>query len=81
MFPLEAKVPYDPEPTAWTSYGADNQLDNDVWSRSLTRATVGRLEPAWNVTLDGPVYASPLAFTVGARRLAWIPSPVVLPMT
>jgi outer membrane protein assembly factor BamB len=37
-----------------------------------TRRDVGRLEPAWNVTLDGPVYASPLAFTVGARRLVYV---------
>jgi outer membrane protein assembly factor BamB len=72
MTPLEAQFPKVPEPVAWTSYGGDDQLQNSVWTRSLTRAAVTGLAPLWTAKLDGPIYASPLAFTVGARRFVFV---------
>lgn len=70
--PLTPQIPSIPEPTSWTSYGGENQLQNSVWSRTLTRAGVRTLQPEWKAQLDGKVYASPLAFTVGARRLVFV---------
>jgi len=70
--PLTPQIPSIPEPTSWTSYAGENQLQNSVWSRSLTRAGVKTLRPEWKTTLDGKVFASPLAFTVGGRRLLFV---------
>jgi outer membrane protein assembly factor BamB len=70
--PLTPQVPAVPEPVSWTSYGGENELHNAAWSRSLTRSGVKSLAPLWKTTLDGRIYASPLAFTVGGRRLVFV---------
>jgi len=59
------------EPTAWTSYGYDNQLTNSVATRALTPRSVPRLAQTWSTQLDGPVYASPLAAKMGGRLLVF----------
>jgi outer membrane protein assembly factor BamB len=59
------------EPTAWTSYGHDNQLTNSVETRALTPRSVPRLVEKWSTQLDGAVYASPLAAKVGGRLLVF----------
>src|SRR2546428_1421351 len=64
------KAPSDP--LAWTSYGYDNQLRNAVPSSLLTLRSVTRLASAWKVTLDGPVYASPLSARVAGRQAAHV---------
>ena len=69
LIPQHTQVP---EPVAWTSYAGENQLQNSAWSRALTRASVPRLVQAWKAKLDGRIYASPLAFTVGGRRLLFV---------
>ena len=67
--PLTPQIP-SPQPVSWTSYGDENQLQNAAPGRcSLTRSSVKTLAPAWKAQLDGKIYASPLAFTVGARPL------------
>jgi outer membrane protein assembly factor BamB len=71
-FPLTPQIPQVPEPVAWTSYAGENQLQNSTWSRSLTPASAKTLEPAWKASLDGRIYASPLAFTVGGRRFLFV---------
>jgi len=71
-FPLTPQIPQIPEPTSWTSYGQDNQLENAAWSRTLTRANVKTLQPDWKASLGGKIFASPLAFTVGGRRLLFV---------
>jgi outer membrane protein assembly factor BamB len=60
------------EPTAWTSYANDNQLRNSASSSFLTRQSVRRLTSTWTTTLDGAVYASPLAFRVAGRQLLFV---------
>ena len=60
------------EPTAWTSYANDNQLRNSASSSSLTRQSVPRLASTWTATLDGAVFASPLAFRVAGRQLLFV---------
>ena len=69
---LTPQLPQAPEPVSWTSYAGENQLQNSAWSRSLTRASVPRLAPVWTKRLDGRIYASPLAFTVGGQRLLFV---------
>jgi outer membrane protein assembly factor BamB len=70
--PLNPQLPLASEPVSWTSYGGEDQLQNAAWSRSLTRSSVKTLAAAWKAQLDGKIYASPLAFTVGARRLIFV---------
>ena len=60
------------EPTAWTSYANDNQLRNSASSSSLTRQSVPGLTSTWTATLDGAVFASPLAFRVAGRQLLFV---------
>lgn len=64
-----AEPEYDP--TAWTSYGYDNQLGNAVQTRALPVSAVQRLELRWSVQLDGAVYASPLAARVNGEQLVY----------
>ena len=70
--PLTPQLPQAPEPVSWTSYAGENQLQNSTWSRALTRAGVKTLTPAWKTKVDGKVFASPLAFNVGGRRLLFV---------
>jgi outer membrane protein assembly factor BamB len=46
---------------AWTAYGGDAQLTNQDPITSLDSATASELGLAWELTLDGPIVASPLA--------------------
>jgi outer membrane protein assembly factor BamB len=59
------------DPLAWTSYAYDNQLRNAVPSSLLTPRSVTRLASAWQVTLDGPIYASPLSARLGGRQVVY----------
>ena len=70
--PLTPLLPQVPEPTSWTSYGGENELQNAAWSRSLTATSAKTLAPVWKAKLDGKIYASPLAFTVGGKRLLFV---------
>ena len=50
---------------AWTAYGHDAQLTNDVPSRVLTPKTAPRLRRVWSRGLDGAIVASPLVAPAG----------------
>jgi PQQ-like domain len=60
------------DPSAWTSYGYDNQLGNAVATGTLTLRAVPKLRLDWSRQLDGAVYASPLAANVGGRQLLFV---------
>jgi hypothetical protein len=62
------------DPSAWTSYGYDNQLGNAVATGTLTLRAVPKLRLDWSRQLDGAVYASPLAANVGGRQLLFAAS-------
>ena len=66
-----AAAPPAPDPSAWTSYGYDNQLGNGVPTKILTVPAVARLGLDWSLQLDGPVYASPLAVRVAGEQLVY----------
>jgi outer membrane protein assembly factor BamB len=59
------------DPNAWTSYGFDNQLGNAITSHALTLRSVPALRLDWSQTLDGPVFASPLAANVDGDQLVF----------
>jgi outer membrane protein assembly factor BamB len=46
---------------AWAAYGGDAQLTNQAPATTLDAAAAGSLGLVWDMQLDGPVVASPLA--------------------
>ncbi len=67
--PAGAAVPADSN--AWTSYGFDNQLTNSIDTGALTLGAVAKMRLDWSLSLDGPVFASPLSANVLGQQLVF----------
>lgn len=51
----------DPSTSDWLAYGRDAQLTNEASQPSINAKTAASLHSLWQVDLDGPIVASPLA--------------------